>query len=75
MILAIECGCAECHSGDTEPLIEARTFDSMDVAKAHYANERWLHYIYAEGIVRWTPHPQGGEHVVVGQGSVWLRPL
>lgn len=70
MITVVEAGCAECHGSDpTYPLIEKREFESVEAAKAEYETQGWLHPPIA-----WVPHPQGGEHVMVGQGSVWILP-
>lgn len=71
-ITAIEAGCAECNNYN-EPLIVVKEFQSIEEAEAHYAKERWL-YGGPKNEVLWEPHPQGGKHVVVSQGSVWLRP-
>lgn len=73
-VVAFDAGCAECHPGPDEPLIEATAFESVEAAKAHYADKGWLQTGPEPRTVRWRAHPQGGEHVVVGQGSVWLRP-
>jgi hypothetical protein len=62
------CGCAECHGWGEEPLIEVRSFESVGTAEAWAAGQGWL-----GPDPRWLPHPQGGEHVVVGQGFVWIR--
>jgi len=64
----VTCGCAECYFIDEGPLIEVMTFESVAAAKAWAAEQGWL-----GPYLTWQPHPQGGEHVVVGQGSVWIR--
>lgn len=74
-IRAIETGCAECHSGNPDPLIEIYEFDTVTEAKNHYNNQPWLtSMISGFREVDWQPHPQGGEHTVNGQGSVWILP-
>jgi len=60
-------GCAECHWGD-EPLINIEFYDSVEEAKAAYSTQGWT----SRGV--WGEHPQGGEHIVIGQGSVWILP-
>lgn len=72
MIEAIEAGCAECWSPTADgPLITVRNFNNFAEAKEHYHKQQWLRSHQEE--IDWRLHPQGGEHVVAGQGSVWLR--
>lgn len=66
-VTVIDAGCAECHWGD-EPLIEMAVYESVEEVKAEYEQQGW-----AKGSA-WKPHPQGGEHFVHGQGSVWILP-
>jgi hypothetical protein len=70
MTTVIEAGCAECHHGSSEPLIEKHEFDTVEEAKEWAMTQGWLLLDSSD----WRPHPQGGEHVVVGQGSVWILP-
>lgn len=74
MIVVIEAGCAECHGWATEPLITAHEFETVDAAKEWANDQQWLRAPQHPPIT-WTEHPLGGEHVVVGQGSVWITPL
>lgn len=64
-VTVIVAGCAECHACEPEPLIESCAFPTVEAAKV------W-------GVERtgrsWMAHPQGGEHIVTGQGSIWLLP-
>jgi hypothetical protein len=62
-------GCAECWYFGDGPLVEVKEFESAAAAKAWAAEEGWVRACAAD----WEPHPQGGEHVVVSQGSVWIR--
>lgn len=75
MIVLIEAGCAECRGwDDVEPLITLRQFETVQDA-VDWANEQqWLR---PEGYppLHWEDHPQGGSHVVVGQGSVWITDI
>lgn len=66
-------GCAECFTPGDLPLIDIEFFDSVEEAKAHYESQAWMTYSGQVPLV-WQPHRQGGEHVVFGQGSVWILP-
>jgi hypothetical protein len=69
MIIAVDAGCAECYHASSEyPLIEARVFETVEEAKAHYESLTWIND------PDWKPHPQGGDHIIHGQGSIWLMP-
>lgn len=68
MIQVVTAGCAECHWGEDEPLIDMAFFDSVEAAKAEYQTLGWTKW------GEWAPHPQGGEHIVMSQGSVWILP-
>ena len=72
-VTVIEAGCAECRSGwDDEPLVTAHVFPDLASAKEWAGTLGWL--ADRNGYVAWTPHPQGGEHVVSSQGSLWILP-
>lgn len=69
-------GCPECHWGADEPLIVVKTFATVEAAKVWALEQQWLTTVGYDGVRKapWLPHPQGGEHIVVGQGSVWILP-
>lgn len=67
-VTVIEAGCAECHGPSEEPLIEMAVYESAEEAKEDYEKQGWTNN------PKWVPHPQGGEHFVTGQGSVWILP-
>lgn len=73
IIVLIEAGCADCHSGD-EPLITMHQFESVKDANEWANKQRWATYGDPPEPIVWEPHPQGGDHVVVGQGSLWIMP-
>lgn len=65
-VILVEAGCAECGVPEGQPLIEGHAFASVEDAK------RWCAAWVDE--TDWVPHPQGGEHYVYRQGSVWIMP-
>lgn len=78
MIVVIEAGCAECHGPAEGPLVTAHQFETVEQAKEWAQTQGWLTARAFSGDVlplEWQPHPQGGEHIVVGQGSVWITSL
>lgn len=78
MIIVIEAGCAECHGWGDGPLVTIHQFPSVEDAKDWAQSQGWLTVSLIPGKplpLTWKPHPQGGEHVVVSQGSVWITPM
>lgn len=71
-VVLIDAGCAECHGPGAGPLIEALTFDRTEDAKAWVAAQSWGPWVTKHHA--WEPHPQGGEHMIHGQGSLWILP-
>lgn len=74
MIVVIEAGCAECRGWDDTPLVVVHEFETIEAAKEWAQGEQWLGGGGPHPIT-WSEHPQGGEHVVSSQGSVWITPL
>lgn len=69
MVILIESGCAECgpyELNGEEVLLERHEFATIEAAKEWVSGLGWL------AGRSWKPHPQGGEHIVTGQGSVWI---
>lgn len=72
-VRVIASGCAECGVEEGQPLIDSVVFESIEKAKAEFETQGWLTG-GGRWPVRWKSHPQGGEHVVTSQGSVWILP-
>jgi hypothetical protein len=77
VIRVVDAGCAECGVEPGEPLITALEFGTVEAAKEHYDAQTWIPAGFRAdrsptGRIEWQPHPQGGEHIVHGQGSVWI---